>query len=606
MPNWMPALGSTPHEHDSETSHDINVSRRQLLGTAALGAAVGTLATAGLSPEIARANERNDAGTRGSKPGKGQDILLRGGVVLTMDPKGGDLARGDVLIQGPKIAAIGPSLHAPNAHVIDCAGMIILPGFIDTHHHTETQARNILADGSMYWAGRFSPGWPQEDILSVLASVWWTGRLGPAANPIWDIGRSPYDPEDHYIAELGASLTGIDQGITTAVDMSAANNSPAYTDAAIQGLRDSGRRTVFAYSGGLEGGGREDTPGYEFPGSLGDYTKGFGRLRKEHFSSNDQLVTLGSAGGPAQGPIDLSHWELAHAFGAPIFQHADDNGANSIVTPAVRAVLAQYQKEGFPIEIIHANRYTQEAFDVCAKYGVHMSLSCALEMQMGHGMPAIQECLRRGILPSLSGDSDTNMGTDMFTQMRGAFCVQRALINQRALRASDQAATPLGPPPRPGERLVTSYQILQMATWAGAAGAGLGGKVGRLVPGLEADIVVLNARKLSSTPLNNAPGAIVTAMDTSNVDTVIIRGTIKKRGGKLVGVDLDKVLNDLVASRDRILARIRGRATGSNPNAINEFLNSGSPYTPNFLSSCCINPDYIGVYEASPGTGALG
>ena len=68
-------------------------------------------------------------------------------------------------------------------------------------------------------------------------------------------------------------------------------------------------------------------------------------------------------------------------------------------------------------------------------------------------------------------------------------------------------------PVQPGEKLLTSYQVLQMATWSGAVAAGLGSKVGRLVPGLEADVIVLNARSLNTWPLNNAPGAIVTAMD---------------------------------------------------------------------------------------------
>ena len=63
--------------------------------------------------------------------------------------------------------------------------------------------------------------------------------------------------------------------------------------------------------------------------------------------------------------------------------------------------------------------------------------------------------------------------------------------------------------------------------------------------GMEADVIVLKARAINTHPMVNAPGTVVTMMDTSNVDTVIIGGTIKKRAGKLVGVDVEKLLTML-------------------------------------------------------------
>jgi cytosine/adenosine deaminase-related metal-dependent hydrolase len=65
----------------------------------------------------------------------------------------------------------------------------------------------------------------------------------------------------------------------------------------------------------------------------------------------------------------------------------------------------------------------------------------------------------------------------------------------------------------------------------------------------------------NTLPFNNAYGAIVTAMDTSNVDTVLIAGKAMKRGGKLVGVDLASVGRQAAASRDdrRALAALGHR-----------------------------------------------
>ena len=75
---------------------------------------------------------------------------------------------------------------------------------------------------------------------------------------------------------------------------------------------------------------------------------------------------------------------------------------------------------------------------------------------------------------------------------------------------------------------------------------------------MEADVIVLNARTINTAPMINAPGTVVTMMDRSHVDTVIIGGQIKKRDGKLVGVNVEKLLSDIELSQERILNRIHG------------------------------------------------
>ena len=73
--------------------------------------------------------------------------LLKGGVVLSFDRAVGDFEKADVLIEGGKIAAVRPNISA-EATVIDASRMIVLPGFIDTHHHFYQSAlRNVLANG---------------------------------------------------------------------------------------------------------------------------------------------------------------------------------------------------------------------------------------------------------------------------------------------------------------------------------------------------------------------------------------------------------------------------------------------------------------------------
>ena len=176
--------------------------------------------------------------------GRQRRILLRGGVVLSLDPRVGDFEKADVLIDGKRIAEVAPTVSAGDAEIVDCTGTIVMPGFITTHHHQyETLQRSIIPDGLLAGA------WPQESYGSVVQNIWTAGRIADPANPnnvIWDLGRVPYDPEDCYISELVACLSEISEGITTGTDTSQSSHTPEHTDAMIKGLMDSGRRMVYA------------------------------------------------------------------------------------------------------------------------------------------------------------------------------------------------------------------------------------------------------------------------------------------------------------------------------------------------------------------------
>ncbi|MBV9413874.1 MAG: amidohydrolase, partial [Solirubrobacterales bacterium] len=61
--------------------------------------------------------------------------LIRGAHLLTLDDGNGELVTGDVRIEDRHIADIGPGLAGEGAEVIDGAGMIAMPGLVDTHRH---------------------------------------------------------------------------------------------------------------------------------------------------------------------------------------------------------------------------------------------------------------------------------------------------------------------------------------------------------------------------------------------------------------------------------------------------------------------------------------
>src|SRR6185503_10500280 len=116
-----------------------SISRRGLLKMgAALAAAPAAVRAAGAAQ---RSTTRQDGGAlepRWRAPvNPERHLLLRRGTILTMDPAVGDFARGDVHIRGKRIVEVGRNLRAPaGAEVIDAAGTILIPGFVDCHRHS--------------------------------------------------------------------------------------------------------------------------------------------------------------------------------------------------------------------------------------------------------------------------------------------------------------------------------------------------------------------------------------------------------------------------------------------------------------------------------------
>jgi cytosine/adenosine deaminase-related metal-dependent hydrolase len=128
--------------------------------------------------------------------------------------------------------------------------------------------------------------------------------------------------------------------------------------------------------------------------------------------------------------------------------------------------------------------------------------------------------------------------------MRTVFELQRLFVLQRR-RNGDQNIPPL----------LTCRDVLEFATLAGARCADLDGRVGTLTPGKEADIVLLRADRINVWPLNNAPSAVVNIMNPSHVDTVFVRGKVKKWRGQLTGVDVARVMRLAEEARDAVLRR---------------------------------------------------
>lgn len=433
-------------------------------------------------------------------------LLVRNGFVVSLDPVVGTRPAADVLVEDGVIAAIEHDLSGVDAEVIDATGTIVLPGFVDTHRHTwQTSARGVL---------------PSCTLDQYLGAV--VGTLGPA-----------YRPQDVYIGNLFGSLEALNAGITTLLDWSHCNNTPEHADAGVQGLAEAGIRAVYAH--GMPAGADY------WVDSVLDHPDDARRVRSRYFSSDDGLLTFALAlrGPGICRPEVVAHdWALARELGARISMHS----GMRITGLHVQAidVLNRAGLLGADTTYIHLNTNTDEELALIADSGGSASVAPYVEMVMGHGHPPVGRLLAQGVTPSLSVDVTTTVPGDMFTQMRTALAQGR--INAFGENA-DVAFAPR----------LTHEDVLRFATVAGAAACGLDAKIGTLTPGKDADIVLIRADSVNTFPVVDPMATVVVSADTSNVDTVLVRGEIRKRHGQLVGIDLARLRAQVEKSRDTVL-----------------------------------------------------
>ena len=440
-------------------------------------------------------------------------ILIRGGSVVTVDDRLGTLPRGDILIEGATIAAVAPRLEAEDAAVIDASNMIALPGFVDAHRHSWQAAIKQIA--------------PDADLGTYFTAV--LGSLAPA-----------YQPEDVYVGTLLGVLEALDAGVTTLFDWSHIQHTPAHTDAAVQALRDAGGRAVFGY-------GFPNTGPEWFYESRLPHPTDARRVRASYFASDDQLVTMAMAvRGPELSTMDVTRhdWALARELGLKLSVHVG-NGAFGVPYRAIGRLDAAGLL-GPDTQYVHNVSLDDAAIARLADTGGTVVVTPAVELQMGFGLPATGRLMRHGLRPGLGVDVVTSTATDLFTQMRATYQIERVLAAQRA-DSQEPGAWPS----------LTTSDVLRLATVDGARAAWLDHRVGSLTPGKQADVVLLRTDRLHLTPLNDVVGAVVLGAFAGDVDTVLVGGQVVKRGGALLGVDVERLRAHATASRDRVVAAAR-------------------------------------------------
>src|SRR5687767_11097445 len=389
------------------------LGRRDFLKASTLTAAAA--AGAGLFAARPAAALEGDSPPRDSgRPGR--RYVIRGGHVMTMDPSLGDqgnFVKADVLVEGRRIQAVRPNINAGGADVIDASGRIVMPGFVDTHHHQAwTAIRSSIPDSILIDDGTGTPGAQQNYLGNIL------------------LGFAPkYREQDVYISELFGGLAQLDNGVTTVHDVSQIHHSPEHSDAAIEALFDTGRRAAFGYFESAGAAFIGTNPGNQYPADAP-------RIKQQWFSSSDQLVHMIMGGEVYLGNQSTDDsWRIGRELGLQIAAHILSPFGIRPIFDSLAAGTGGNGHTGIGADnlFIHMTGMSDAAWQRVKDVGAQVSIAFPIEMNMRHGMPPIIRMQQMGLEPSLSSDVEVTMTADFFTQMHVAMNLQRMIVNQMTL-----------------------------------------------------------------------------------------------------------------------------------------------------------------------------
>ncbi|MEI9987989.1 MAG: amidohydrolase family protein [Aliidongia sp.] len=432
--------------------------------------------------------------------------LFKGGTIVTMDPNVPNLSTGDVLVEGDRIAAVGADIEADGAEVLDATGSIVMPGLIDAHHHM--------------WLGVMRRMMPDVDDLFAYIDI------------VAETLGARYRPLDMYVSTKLTAVASLDAGITTIIDACHSSRSPEHTDAALDALENTGIRALHMVGAAMD----KKASAAHIPADL--------ERLAANWNTDGGLVRVGLF-----GQLNLDWWKVARGLDMRILTEFIGDLAKLGPEFAEKGVLGSHNIFN------HCTRVPQETWQLFADAGVNITVNPRSDALFGFDDEsfAYQQAIDHGLTPALGIDLDTAFGSDLFGEMHALFGQQRSAMRYRRFRGEANVPAP-----------ISVEAVLKAATVNGARAAGLEGSIGTLTPGKQADIIMVRTDGVAVFPVTNAVGTIVQAVERSDVHTVMVAGQIRKRAGKLVGVDLAKLTADAITSRDDLFD-----ASGYRPDLFN-------------------------------------
>lgn len=422
-----------------------------------------------------------------------------------------EVLRGDILIEDATIKKVGRLNRSDfeNAKTIDASGLIVSPGFVQTHVHLcQTLFRNLADDLELLDWLKLKI-WPFEGAHSP-QSIALSARIG--------------------LAEL------IKCGTTTIMDMASVH----HTDQIFEEIEKSGIRAICgkAMMDDCAGAPRSLTESMRW--SIDESL----RLKKDwHGKSNGRLQF---AFAPrfvlsCSEKLLCEVRDIAADEKLIIHTHASENRSE------LDEVVRRYQKSN--IEYFHHIHLTGER--LCLAHCIWLNsnemdilqetltkvLHCpSSNLKLGSGIAPVPEMLDRGITVSLGADgAPCNNNLDIFQEMRLAALIQK---------------------PRVGPKSLTAENVFAMATIQGARTLGMEKEIGSIEPGKNADLVLMDLENVHSMPEENIYSSIIYSARSTDVKTVIVDGKVVMKNRELRTIDEQQVVKNIRPQIKKLLNRI--------------------------------------------------
>ena len=411
------------------------------------------------------------------------------------------IANQDILVKENMITAVGKSgslQESPDAELIDGAGLLAVPGFMNTHAHTPMVLfRNLAEDVSQKeWFNDYI--WPMESNLNE-EDVYWGMMLGMAEM----IENGITSVADHYF--------NVDQ-IAKAVEVVGMRANLAWAVFGHQGEKKLDETVDFInrWQGGA--GGRITT----WLGPHAPYTTSpeFLKLSAKKAAKNNVGIHIHVSETANQVALSLKEYGI---------------------TPV--KMLKETGVLDVPTILGHCLYPQDDDFDLLAAAPTGIAQAPRTYMKHGSGLAPILKYLELGIPVGLATDGAASNNTmDIMEQMR-------MLPMFIKYQTSDATAMPI-------------HQVVDIAFRGSAKVLKHEGRLGELKAGMLADITLIRQDGTHMTPRGNPLAALVYCARATDVDTVLCDGKVLMRGRKLLTIDKEAVKKEVQGRLNRLSQRV--------------------------------------------------
>ena len=424
------------------------------------------------------------------------DLIIRNATIYTMDQDRRVINRGSLAVRGDRIASIGQEdltgLY-PAGQVIDADGMILLPGFINTHIHIfQSFLKGLGADHRL---------------------IEW---LNLSALPFGKI----MTPRQHELAARLACMEALKSGCTTLCEFFYTDQDPELAYACIEGMQSTGIRSVFIRT--FQDTGEEYGMPSVFIEPADKAMREVSLLRKRY--KEDDMLSIWT--GPdvtwsttKEGYQTMLEYCLSENVRYSMHLKETEVENEMCLRTYGKDIVDLLEEIGFLTDrmlAVHCVNLTERDIKRFSEYGVSISHNPAPNLYLGSGIPPIPESLRAGVNVALGTDgAASNNSTDMLETMKLAALIQKGIHRDASVISADQ--------------------VIRMATCGGAKAIGMENMVGTLEAGKKADMILFDPRHLKSFPDHDAEATVVYASSEENIDTTIVNGKIVYHRGSFAG-----------------------------------------------------------------------